>query len=54
MFATIMLILCIFLAAWNTIIIFARLVNKNDIQAGNLLIWALSITGIITHSIGLW
>ncbi len=48
--------MCIFLAVWQGILFFGNAFNRTLGHYGsiNILLFALSITGIITHVIDIW
>ena len=48
------LAIAIFVTVWFTAINGSKLHYKQDISAINFIIWALSVTVIITHFVGIW
>lgn len=54
---TIIFVACIFVTVWMGILFVGAAINKSlgrDFPLANILLWSLSITGIITHIIGIW
>lgn len=54
---TVLFVLCIFVAVWMGIIFVGCALNNTlgtNFPAMNILLLALSMTGIITHIIGIW
>lgn len=54
---TVLFAICIFVAVWMGIIFVGCALNKTlstCFPAMNILLLALSVTGIITHIIGMW
>lgn len=53
---TILFVICIFMAVWSTIIFIGDAINGtlSTFKPSNIVIYAASITGIITHVIGIW
>lgn len=57
MLSTILFILCIFVSIWNGIIFVGCAISKSlatGFPAMNILLWAITLTGIVTHVIGIW
>lgn len=54
---SILFVVCIFVAVWMGIIFVGCALNKTlgtGFPRMNILLLALSVTGIITHAIGMW
>ena len=51
---TIALILWIFLAIWQGIIVFGNLFMRQDVPASDIFLLAFASTWIVTYCIGIW
>lgn len=51
---TILLILCLLVAVFFTMLIATRMYYKNDITFWMMGFWSLGVTGLITSFAGIW
>lgn len=52
--ANVLFTIFVFISIWFGFLCFGNLFRKQDIPALNILIMAVSFTGVITHVIGIW
>lgn len=54
MIATIIFVVFILLAVWSTILFVGNMIHKAGFPALLCIIYAVSVTGVITHLIHIW
>lgn len=51
---TFLFVFCIFISIWWGFVNIAKFIRGHAISAANFIIMSASLTGVITHIIGIW